>query len=49
VTIGLSAASYVRILKVSRIIEDLESSGEIRSANVAEAVVLVHANGSYWT
>jgi magnesium chelatase family protein len=36
--LGLSARAYDRILKVSRTLLNLESSGASRSAHVAEAV-----------
>ena len=44
----LSARGYEKLLKISRTIADLEGSGEIRRAHLAEAAGLRSLEGKYW-
>lgn len=46
--LGLTARSYHKILKVARTIADLEGSGRVRTAHIAEAVSYRNVNGTYW-
>ncbi len=47
-SLGLSARSYHRILRVSRTIADLEDSDEIRKEHLAEALFYRTSGSRYW-
>jgi len=47
-TLGLSARSYHRILRVARTIADLEDSDEIRENHLAEAIFYRTSGSRYW-